>query len=890
MDNQEEYKAKILIVDDDVLIGESTKFLLKKANYGAVGIATSAKEALESAKEKHPDLILMDVNLGEKVDGITAASEIQKFADIPFIFLTAYTDTITVSRVKEISPYGYLIKPYDNKELLIAIETALYKHSYDKKIKEQEMMFRTISNYAYEWEFWLLPDSSFKYCSPSCERVTGYTSDEFIANPKLQFEIVHTEDTALFEDHYRQYHNHRMEETVKTLQFRIIDKEGSIKYIRHTCSPITDAQNNYHGRRVTNVDITESKLYENSLKESEERFRAIFENNILPMFLIDPENNLKIVNVNEAACSYYGYSRQEFLKSISADVFNVGTKEETINRMRATINEKRKYIVVQHKLSNGQIRDVEIFISLVPISGKTLILSIVNDITEVKKQRETLVKLSVAIASSPTSIVITDTEGIIEYVNPAFTEITGFTFEEAFNQNPKILKSGVQDIHFYENLWNSIKNGLVWRGELVNKKKNGELYIERATISPIRNDKSEIINFIALKENITEEKKAQNELEEYKKHLEDLVEKRTAELKASIERFKYLGESSKDSIFRIDENLSIQYMNSAMKEKWTIRENDNILDALMLNNVSEKLKNIITESLLETFKSKNIVRRQIFHKNEFWIDWVFIPEFNSSNKVETVLGFGRDITEIKKLNESILVAYEKEKELNEIKTNFISMTSHEFRTPLTSILSSADLLELYHNNGDKSKVLTHINRIQNSVLVLSSLLDEVLTLSRSDRGKIEFNPKQFDLNDFCLEILDQIKVQTLENQKIIYDYKLPFKNIIGDSKILNHIISNLLSNAIKYSPEGGDVYLSVEEENEFIKFTVKDNGIGIPEEDQKKLFEPFFRARNSDNVKGYGLGLSIVKRYVEIHKGEIYLESKLNEGSKFTVKIKKIIN
>lgn len=759
MDNQVEYKSNILIVDDDILIGESTKFHLKKAHYNTVGIAASAKEAVEIAKEKHPDLILMDVNLGNGGDGVSAAGEIQKFADIPFIFLTAYADSATVDRVKKTSPYGYLIKPYDNRELLVAIETALYKHSYDKK-----------------------------------------------------------------------------------------------------------------------------------LKESEERFRAIFENNILPMFLIDPENDLKIVNVNKAACIYYGYSRQEFLQNITADVFNTGTKEETKKRMAATIKEKREYLVVQHILSNGTIRDVEVFISFVPILGKTLILSIVNDITEVKKQREELAKLSVAIASSPTSVVITDPEGIIEYVNPAFTNITGYSFEEAFNQNPKFLKSGVQDNHFYKNLWNTIKEGLVWRGEFVNKKKNGEHYIERATISPIKNDKGEIINFIALKENITEEKKAQNELDEYKNHLEDLVEKRTAELETSTKGFKYLGESSKDFIFRIDKDLTIQYMNSAMKEKLTIRENENILDALKINNVAENFKNIITKALSDTIESKSNIRKEIYHKNKFWIDWVFIPELNSSNEVETVLGFGRDITEIKKLNDTIIFAYEKEKELNEIKTNFISMTSHEFRTPLTSILSSADLLELYYNNGDKTKVLTHINRIQNSVQVLTSLLDEVLTLSRSDRGKIELNLKKFDLNNLCSEIIDQIKAQALENQKIIFDYKLSLKEIVGDSKLLNHIISNLLSNAIKYSPNGGEVYLKVEEEKEFIKFSVKDSGIGIPEEDQKRLFEPFFRAKNIDKINGYGLGLSIVKQYVEIHKGEITFESKLNEGTNFTVKIAKILN
>ena len=227
MDNLGQYKANILIVDDDVLIAESTKFQLKKAHYTTVGMAVNAEEAIQMARDRQPDIIIMDVNLGSPIDGVAAAEEIQKFADIPFIFATAYADNATVERVKKTSPYGYLIKPYDNRELIVAIETSLYKHSYDKKLKEQEMMFRTLSNFAYEWEFWILPNKEFKYCSPSCERITGYKAEEFITNPKLLFDIVHPVNRSEYEKHFEEYHSCKREETVKAI-------EGKLSLIFHS--------------------------------------------------------------------------------------------------------------------------------------------------------------------------------------------------------------------------------------------------------------------------------------------------------------------------------------------------------------------------------------------------------------------------------------------------------------------------------------------------------------------------------------------------------------------------------------------------------------------------------------------------------------------------------
>jgi signal transduction histidine kinase len=181
----------------------------------------------------------------------------------------------------------------------------------------------------------------------------------------------------------------------------------------------------------------------------------------------------------------------------------------------------------------------------------------------------------------------------------------------------------------------------------------------------------------------------------------------------------------------------------------------------------------------------------------------------------------------------------------------------------------------------------HYNKIKLSVQNTIEIPDDVLTLSRSDRGKTDFNPSTLNLKEFSAEIIEQVELQALKSNNIIYEYKLRYEDISADPKLLNHILSNLMTNAIKFFPKGGDITLLVEDDSEFIILTIKDNGIGIPKEDINNIFEPFYRAQNSAGIKGTGLGLSIVKTYVELHNGELSLESEPGKGTKFFVKIKK---
>ncbi|MDB9313001.1 PAS domain-containing sensor histidine kinase [Spirulina sp. CS-785/01] len=244
---------------------------------------------------------------------------------------------------------------------------------------------------------------------------------------------------------------------------------------------------------------------------------------------------------------------------------------------------------------------------------------------------------------------------------------------------------------------------------------------------------------------------------------------------------------------------------------------------------------------------------------------------------------GRDITQKKAAEAEMNKALAKEKELNELKSRFISMTSHEFRNPLSSISMSVELLENFANQWTPEKRDKHLKRIKHCTEHMTNLLEDVLVIGRAEAGKLEFNPVKLDLSYFCRELVEE--VQLIAGDK--YHIKLQFLNELQpinlDDKLLRHILTNLLSNAIKYSPEQGEIDLKVSQEGELVQFTVQDHGIGIPVEDQERLFECFHRSKNVGEISGTGLGLSIVKRAVDLHQGEIKVSSEVGVGTCFEV-------
>ena len=254
-----------------------------------------------------------------------------------------------------------------------------------------------------------------------------------------------------------------------------------------------------------------------------------------------------------------------------------------------------------------------------------------------------------------------------------------------------------------------------------------------------------------------------------------------------------------------------------------------------------------------------------------------------------VMAIVRDITERKQAEADIRKTLEQEKKLNELKSRFVTMASHEFRTPLATILSSCELLEHYGFKWTEAKKLTHFHRIQASVKHMTTLLNDVLLLGKADAGKLEFNPIEINLPEFCQNLIEEIQSSSSTHQIIFLIENCLEEGsdrdfVVGmDEKLLRLMLNNLLSNAIKYSPDGDRVIFSLTCQAKQAIFQVQDFGIGIPQEEQDRLFDSFHRAGNVGSIPGTGLGMAITKRAIDLHQGTITIESQIEIGTTFTV-------
>ncbi|HWB92974.1 MAG TPA: PAS domain-containing sensor histidine kinase, partial [Puia sp.] len=269
--------------------------------------------------------------------------------------------------------------------------------------------------------------------------------------------------------------------------------------------------------------------------------------------------------------------------------------------------------------------------------------------------------------------------------------------------------------------------------------------------------------------------------------------------------------------------------------------------------------------------------------SEFYADIVFTAIRDGNGKLTGFIKITKDITVQMKVREDLGRALTRERELNEMKSRFVTLASHEFKTPLSVILSSTNLIEKYNGPETAGNRLRHIQRIKSNVDNLKQLLNDFLSLEKLEEGIVRNDPARTDLVRMAEEAMQDMEEIRKEGQRVELEVSGTAREITVDPHLLRNVLNNLLSNAIKYSPAGSLIRCRVEYARDIVRFAVSDQGIGIPEEEQAHLFERFFRARNTAGISGTGLGLSIVKRYLDLMGGGILVESKPGAGTTFTI-------
>jgi two-component system, LuxR family, sensor kinase FixL len=361
-----------------------------------------------------------------------------------------------------------------------------------------------------------------------------------------------------------------------------------------------------------------------------------------------------------------------------------------------------------------------------------------------------------------------------------------------------------------------------------------------------------------------------------------------SDLEELEQHFGFLVRHVKDyAIFLIDPEGRVKSWNKGAEQIKGYTESEIIGQPISVfytdedNRLGEPFQNL--QRALEQGRYESVGLRKRKDGTIFYADVVFTPIYDDKNALKGFAKITRDITDQKKAEEDMMRTLGREKELNEMKSRFVTLASHEFKTPLSVILSSVSLIEKYPDTDQQDKRLKHIHRIKSNVNNLKQILNDFLSLEKLEGGIVQNCPAETDLVHVIREAIQDMDGSFKEGQHIHLHTDGTPRVISVDIQFLRNILNNLLSNAIKYSPESTTVDCTLSYKPAAVDIQIRDRGIGIPHEEQQHLFERFFRATNSTGISGTGLGLSIVKRYLELMGGQIRLSSIPGEGSAFTV-------
>ncbi len=562
----------------------------------------------------------------------------------------------------------------------------------------------------------------------------------------------------------------------------------------------------------------------------------------------------------------------------------------------------------------------------IPISFRSgpAIQFVMRDITERKRLEEQWQKFKLGIEHSTDAVFMTDVDGTIRYVNPAFEKLYGFFWDEAVGQTPRILKSGKADQETYRHFWETLLAKGNTSGELVNRTKDGRLITIEGSATPILDHDGSLVGFLAVQRDVTERKKAEekihrllSQLARQRGELEIRVAERTEELNSlnqvlkselverhrlvqslsdSETRFRLLFESSPDAILLIDPNDSdISWpiidcnevactMNGYTREE-LIGQSIDLINTTPGNSAER-------EAYLESLRNHGVLHRDGFHRHK---DGHVFPTEVSSSLIsfggrELVLGIDRDITERKQAEKDLSQARDAAEAANRAKSEFLSRMSHELRTPMNAILGFAQLLDMSQKEPLTSSQKERVKQIEKGGQHLLDLINEILDISRIEANRLQISPEPVSIRESVQEVLD-LTVPLAIKRHIQIVTRLggmdvnPF--VLADRQRLKQVLLNLLSNAVKYNYDGGSVIITSQlTPADKWRISVTDSGPGISQENLARLFVPFERLNDDQpNVEGTGLGLVLAKRLVELMHGQMGVESTLGAGSTFWLEL-----
>ncbi|MBK8496108.1 MAG: PAS domain S-box protein [Chitinophagaceae bacterium] len=654
-------------------------------------------------------------------------------------------------------------------------------------------------------------------------------------------------------------------------------------------------------------------------------FEAIFEYASIGILVTDSHGT--ITAVNPFALKEFGYSKNELegraIETLIPARFHnshVHLRENYSAEMQCRPIGTGRNLFAQKKdgtefsveicLGNYYSRDVKYVIAFIKnISARTQdeaeILKLKNELeTTVEKRTQELQatlrqleiskeRLRKAISfqkaifdNAGVMISATDEKGILKYFNPEACQALGYHASEVINKSTPVLfhdineikrkrislgkKFGITFTNDFEVMVEKAKRNIHEEEQYTYIRKNGTTFPVSLTITGIRDRHGEITGYMGVAVDISERIKAADEL----KNVQQLF-------------LQLLRNYPDGSISIIDKQFCFVYTGGELHTRLNT-DHKALIGKKIYPNFPEKLRRVMLEKLADVFNTKRVIADfelpgQIAGNTYVMDAFPLLEEDGTVHKAGVII---RNISTLKKIEDELREGLKKEKELSELKSRFVSMASHEFRTPLSTVLSSAYLIEKYTGSDEQSKREKHLQRILSSVNMLTDILNDFLSVGKLEEGKIQVRLSNFNIREMIVQVIDEIKNTLKKDQEIHYNHA-GNTEVLLDVSLLKHIIMNLVSNASKFSPETTIINIETRCRQNSISLSVKDHGIGISREDQRHLMERFFRGANAGNIEGTGLGLHIVSKYAELMNGLVTCKSELEKGTEFIITFNK---
>ena len=756
----------------------------------------------------------------------------------------------------------------------LSVGTLLAQKQTQLAHKESEALYRLLAENITDLIMRTTLTGECLYVSPSVQTLLGYTPEELISQP--MFHLIHPDDQPIIWEAYASALERK--DLILPHQYRAKHKEGHYIWVETVGKPIfNEASNEIHGVITSSRDVTRRRQSEEALRESEEKFRLLLDAAPVATIISDQTGRISLVNMQ--AENLLGYSRDELTGQMVEIVVPDLVRDSHGNHRLTYVTTPRVRpmglgMALYAKRKDGSEVPVEIELSYVETRDGLMVMSFIMDITERKRVAAELEQqrafLRNVIDVSPNMIYVKDYDGRFVLVNPPVATIYNTTIDTVIGKTDADFNPTQKEVEDYlaaDRLVITSGKRLFVEEPITGP--TGKVHWLQTTKVPIVSADGQSKYVLGVSTDITERKEAEEAL------------------RSSEEKYRLLVETMHGGLAVFDTEFRVTFVNDRFCELLGYSRAEVIGKQLM--NFMDAADIPIVQSQIKPRQSGESTSYELplRHKDGHQLHLLLSgsPLLDKQGKYTGSIVVATDISIQKQAEVTLRLALAREKDLGDLKTRFVSMASHEFRTPLATILALVETLSAYRHKLSEEQIEQRFDKIKGQVDHLKDIMEDVLLLARMQERRVEFNPVKLDLDDLLRGVLDEFESRAADGHRLEYIISGTSRAISLDHKLMRQIISNLVSNAIKYSSKGKIVRIHLEYTDAEVILQVSDEGIGIPEADLPHLFEPFHRAANVGTISGTGLGLVITREAVELHSGTITVESQQGVGTTFLIRI-----